>query len=216
MLIRSVFATLILLTASAALDRTANGSDTPLRTPLSELGLDLDGWKGSDAARFDVRTMELLGVDEYVHRVYVGAKRIPVSLYVGFYGRQGEGETIHSPMNCLPGSGWQPISRTTMPLTITDSRGSSTEVAPVNQLVIERGAERQLVVYWYQSHGRVTAGEYTTKLLTMWDAIRLNRTDAALVRLTTPIVDRDTTSATRNVSSFAESLFTRLQAHLPL
>ncbi len=216
MLLRSVFATLILLTASAALDRTANGSDTPLRTPLSELGLDFDGWKGSDAARFDARTMELLGVDEYLHRVYVGAERIPVSLYVGFYGRQGEGETIHSPMNCLPGSGWQPISRTTMPLTVTDSRGSSTAVAPVNQLVIERGAERQLVVYWYQSHGRVTAGEYTTKLLTMWDAIRLNRTDAALVRLTTPIVDRDTTSATRNVSSFAQRLFTRLQAHLPL
>jgi EpsI family protein len=216
MLLRSVFATLILLTASAALDRTANGSETALRTPLSELALNFDGWAGSDAARFDARTMELLGVDEYLHRVYVGAAHTPVSLYVGFYGRQGEGETIHSPMNCLPGSGWQPISRTTIPLTVAEPGRPSTQLAEVNQLVIQRGAERQLVVYWYQSHGRVTAGEYTSKLMTMWDAIRLNRTDAALVRLTTPIVERDAISATRHASSFAESLFSRLQAHLPL
>ncbi len=216
MLFRSIFATLILLTASAALDRTANGSETPLRTPLSALALNFDGWTGSDAARFDARTMELLGVDEYLHRVYVDQSHIPVSLYVGFYGRQGEGETIHSPMNCLPGSGWQPIDRTTIPLAVADPTHSATGPVLVNQLVIERGAERQLVVYWYQSHGRVTAGESASKLLTMWDAIRLNRTDAALVRLTTPIVDRDTASASRNASSFAASLFARLQSHLPL
>jgi EpsI family protein len=119
-------------------------------------------------------------------------------------------------MNCLPGSGWQPVSRTTLPLTMAKQHGAAPQYAQVNQLLIERGAERQLVIYWYQSHGRVTAGEYTSKLLTMWDAIRLNRTDAALVRLTTPVVEGDTASASRSASSFAESLLIRLEAHLPL
>jgi EpsI family protein len=213
MLLRSLFGALILVTASVALDRTANGGETPLLSPLHELALNFDGWSGAEAARFDARTMQLLGVDDYLHRVYVSPSRVPVSLYVGYYGRQGEGETIHSPMNCLPGSGWQPIDRTTVPLA-AGPHGSA--LAHVNQLVIERGGERQLVVYWYQSHGRVTAGEYASKLLTMWDAIRLNRTDAALVRLTTPIVERDTMSAARQAMSFADSLYPRLQAHLPL
>ena len=48
----------------------------------------------------------------------------------------------------------------------------------MNRYVIQKGVDRQLVLYWYQSHGRVVANEYWSKFYLIRDAVRLNRTDA--------------------------------------
>jgi EpsI family protein len=59
--------------------------------------------------------------------------------------------------------------------------------APVtaNRVVIQKGLDRQLVIYWYQSHGRTLASEYASKAYLVLDSIRLHRSDAALVRVVT-------------------------------
>ena len=59
--------------------------------------------------------------------------------------------------------------------------------APVtaNRVVIQKGLDRQLVIYWYQSHGRTIASEYASKAYLVLDSIRLHRSDAALVRVVT-------------------------------
>ncbi len=57
----------------------------------------------------------------------------------------------------------------------------------VNRFVIQRGLDKQVVIYWYQSHGRVVASEYWGKIYTVVDAIRLNRTDAAMIRVICPV-----------------------------
>jgi EpsI family protein len=84
--------------------------------------------------------------------------------------------------------------------------------------VIQKGLDRQLVLYWYQSHGRVVANEYWNKLYLLEDAVRLNRTDAALVRVIAPIApdvndaeERAEVAATR----FVQTLFPHLSHYLP-
>ena len=57
--------------------------------------------------------------------------------------------------------------------------------------MIQKGLDRQLVLYWYQSHGRVVASEYWGKFYLVRDAVRMNRTDAALVRVIVPMAPND-------------------------
>jgi EpsI family protein len=212
MLLRASVVMMVLIASSAMLARASN-EEVALRATLDDLRMSFGGWTGRPAARFDAKTMELLGVDQYVHRVYYSAKRQPVFLYVGFYGRQSQGDTMHSPLNCLPGSGWEPLSRSRATLDVTGADGVARSVE-VNEVVIQRGAERQVVLYWYQSRSRVTASEYWSKVMTVSDAIQLNRTDGAIVRVIAPF-SQDPRDALAQTKSFVKVLFPELQRQLP-
>jgi EpsI family protein len=144
-----------------------------------------------------------------VSRVYQESNQPPVTLYVGYYKSQRTGQSIHSPKNCLPGAGWEPVSAGRIDLTLPNG-----ERAPVNLYVIENGLRRQVVLYWYQSHGRIIASEYWGKLYMVLDALRLNRTDAALVRVSAPVQANETV-AREEVTSFAQHLLFQLSDLLP-
>jgi EpsI family protein len=185
----------------------------PLREPLRTLPLDLGGWRGGDAQPFADDIVAILGVDEYVSRWYQSPNNGVVSLYVGYYQSQREGDTIHSPMNCLPGAGWQPVETGVTAITVA----GRAEPIEVNRVVIQKGLDRQVALYWYQSHGRVVASEYWSKIFMVYDAVRLNRSDAALVRVLSPVAlrDSDPTEATRAATEFVKVLSVALEAHLP-
>jgi EpsI family protein len=84
----------------------------------------------------------------------------------------------------------------------------------VNQFVIQKGLDRQLVYYWYQGRGRIVANEYRNKALLMFDAARLHRTNGGLVRLIAPI-STSADAAKRSLTSFAVLLLPHLDRHLP-
>jgi EpsI family protein len=193
--------------------RVVRPEQTPIRSPLQQMPLDLDGWRGHDAPAFSAEVLEQLGADEYVHRVYVGGGQ-PLSLYVGYYRSQREGNTIHSPQNCLPGAGWLPVTTRRLTLPVDGREAPIT----INRLLIQKGTDRQVVLYWYQAHGRVVASEYWSKIYLVSDAVRLNRSDAAMVRIVSPVLpgDRDDSSAEARAVSFVRSAFPRIDQLLPV
>lgn len=178
------------------------------RAPLASLATTIDGWEGYEVAPFSDDIVAQLGVDDYVSRRYVRGDNAPVMLYIGYYASQRQGDTIHSPRNCLPGAGWQPISSDRVTINAGAVR------IPVNRYLIQNGLDRQAVVYWYQGRGRVVANEYANKGWLMVDAARLRRTDGALVRLITP-VGESPSAAFDALTAFASSLYPRLALHLP-
>ena len=97
------------------------------RVPLSSLPLALGEWHGREAAPLPDDVLAQLGVDDYVNRQYARAGAPPVGLYVGYYASQRQGDTIHSPQNCLPGAGWLPVETavTTCGLAIAPCRSTS-------------------------------------------------------------------------------------------
>jgi EpsI family protein len=199
-----------LLLASAMLGRASKSESVPLRAPLAAFPLDIANWKGQAAAPFEPQVLRVLAVDDYLNRVYVARPNHVAALYIGYYQSQREGDTIHSPLNCLPGAGWQPMSR--------DRISIDSIPAPVNQLVIQKGLDRQIVVYWYQSHGRVVASEYWGRAFLALDALRLNRTDGAMVRIVAPVDDREPSgeiTAERTAQDFTRSIFPLLSRYLP-
>jgi EpsI family protein len=84
----------------------------------------------------------------------------------------------------------------------------------VNEYVIQKGLDRQVVLYWYQGRGRVVASEYANKALLMLDAARLNRTNGGLVRVIAPVVTTTDAAATE-LGAFVAALFPHLSKHLP-
>jgi EpsI family protein len=177
-----------------------------------------DGWRGRAERDFAPEIVKVLGVDDYITRSYYGADGGRMGLYVGYHSSQRQGDTIHSPLNCLPGAGWLPIEQGRVTLTVADPALGGTRQIEVNRVLIERGLDRQLVLYWYQSHGRVVASEYWGKIYTVVDAIRLNRTEAALVRVVAPIPSRDAedvAAADKAAKAFVQELFPHLGRHLP-
>jgi EpsI family protein len=203
---------------AAVLARNARSEAVPPRESLAGFPMTLDAWQGQPLPDFDQKILDVLGVDEYVNRNYARAEGPSVSLYVGYYQSQRQGDTMHSPLNCLPGAGWLPARQGRSRLAVTDAQGQPQEIE-VNDFVIEKGLDRQVVLYWYQSHGRVVASEYMGKIYTVVDAVRLNRTDGALVRLVSPVrgsgpeAERAAEQAARD---FAAVLFTRLGRYLPV
>jgi EpsI family protein len=103
---------------------------------------------------------------------------------VSYYDNQGQGKTIHSPRNCLPGAGWE-ILRGDRRMVEAD--GASHEV---NHYILKNGAATAIVYYWYQGRGRVVANEYTVKWNLLRDAALLGHTEEALVRVVVSVPER--------------------------
>ncbi len=86
----------------------------------------------------------------------------------------------------------------------------------MGEYIIANGENRQFVIYWYQAHGRSIANEYLAKVYLVTDAIRLNRTDGALVRVITPIdAGNDTSAAKARAEAFTAQLIPMLPRFIP-
>jgi len=160
------------------------------RKPLKGFPTQIDTWSrlGADT-QLDEPTLKVLCASDYLLRDYQRNDGAVANLYVGYYASQRSGASYHSPLNCLPGSGWsltEPGKR-----TITTPRGFSFQA---NQYVIQNGSQRAAMIYWYQGRGRMVASEYWGKIYTVIDSVRLRRSDAAMIRVTVPIVGPDAAS----------------------
>jgi len=181
----------------------------PSTTPLSTFPTQIGEWKGN-TDRFDDKIYEVLGVDDSFLANYFGPDNRLIQLYVGFYGSQREGDIIHSPRNCMPGGGWN-ITRTTDKTLDIGDGGKAT----VRQLLLEKGKQKQIVLYWFQSRGRIISSEYSQKIYLVMDAIFRNRTDGSFVRLITPVVDDDEETAAAALERFGERLIPLLSNYIP-
>ncbi len=181
------------------------------RQELKNFPVQIGGWKqeGPDQ-RFDEQTMSVLRASDYLLRSYRMGNHQWASLYVGYYATQRDGASYHSPLNCLPGSGWSMAD----PALITiRSAGGKSFVA--NKYVIENGNTHEMMIYWYQGRGRIIASEYWGKVYTVLDSVRLRRSDAAMVRVTVPILSSDASAALESAREFAGIAADELPAYVP-
>ena len=183
----------------------------PPRSGLSSFPRSIAQWHSKDL-QTSAEMTELLGPGEFLLRDYFNPEqRTATSLFIAYFPSQRMGDTIHSPKNCLPGAGWIPAE--TSRIWIDRQGGNKIQV---NRILVTKGADRALVLYWYQAHGRVTASEYGAKYHLVADAIRMNRSDGALVRIITfmqngeSVPDAETTAI-----GFAQLVSPLLDSYIP-
>ena len=178
--------------------------------PLTALPSVLPGWNSAGDYAMEPNIEQILHPDDYLIRDYQDPTGRKVNLFIGYFKTQRTGHMPHSPKNCLPGTGWTPHEAKT-----TELRSSDGTVMTVNQYLVQRGSSRSVVLYWYQTHKRVIASEYKARVFLVIDSMKDNRSDTALVRLVSPVVDDDLASATNAALSLAPLVNDALRRHIP-
>ena len=198
----------VLVAGFACMHELSHGEPIAPRLAFEQFPLSLGDWHGQDQP-IEQRIANATGADDLLSRTYRDKGGQFIGLYVGYYRSQRTGETIHSPKNCLPGTGWEPVraARLTIPI-------SQASPITVNEYLVEKDGNQYLVLYWFQARGRVIASEYSGKVWLVLDSIGRNRTDGALVRLFTSTKDVEDKERERAVS-FVRVLYPELTRFIP-
>lgn len=180
------------------------------RKELKAFPQNIGAWQktGNDQI-LDDETLKVLRASDYLSREFRKSDGKVANLYVGYYASQRTGATYHSPLNCLPGSGWTLSEPGKATITLPD--GSS---FVANKYVIQNGDYKSMMIYWYQGRGRSVASEYWGKIYTVFDSVRLRRSDGAMVRVTVPIGASEVT-AEQTAIEFASTASSVLPEFVP-
>jgi len=200
----------MILTAVCAV-YIGHGEDVHPNKPLSTFPTKIGQWTGTQD-KFDSRIYQVLGVDDSFLANYRSPEASGVQLYVGFYQSQREGDLIHSPKNCMPGAGWNIVETS---IETLHTAAGNTKKTNVIKLVLQNGIQKQIVLYWFQSRGRIITSEYMQKIFLVVDSIIRHRTDGSFVRLITPVLNNDENQSLSTLKDFAVQLMPILNEYIP-
>jgi EpsI family protein len=196
-----VAGTLVLLAATLTASKlTAHRRSDVLAQPLDNISRKIQGFVGTENPPLTAGVLHELKCSSYLSRTYA-KPGIQADLFIAYYAEQRAGESMHSPKHCLPGSGWE-----IWDYGKTDVQANSRSFV-INKYSIANSGERRLVLYWYQSKGRIIASEYMGKLLLARDALFQNSTAASIVRIIVP----DQPGALDYARGFASELIPQVQ-----
>ncbi len=173
----------LLISAVLVLQLRSSGEAVPIRKSLDSFPSAVGEWRGREADILDLAILDKLKVKDYLMRRDQDPQGRSVWLFIGYWDKQRTGAQPHSPKNCLPGSGWDPLeaSRVTIPLLNPNAP------ITVNRYLLQKNRDQMLVLYWYHSQGQAVAGELAAKVEMVKNSIIRHRTDGALVRVSSPI-----------------------------
>jgi EpsI family protein len=184
----------------------------PKHQKLSTLPAEIASYHSVADENISDEVQAVLKADDYVLRRYVNDAGA-VDVFIAYYEYQRAGESMHSPKNCLPGSGWNPVLNDYVSIGLLPNGRE----AIANRYVIEKESQRDVVVYWYQSSGRVIANEYWGKFYLVSDALRTGRRDGAILRVVVPVRSGESVNAaTKRAADFARELLPAAQSVLPV
>lgn len=203
---------LLVITASTTDALVSRPAQAVERTSFAVFPDRVGSWDG-DPGSLERDILAELDLDDYYIGDFIVEGGRPVNFYVAYYGSQQAGAAAHSPRSCIPGGGWE---ITDLQPRVLDDILIQGDPLRVNRLTIQRGDERQLVYYWFEQRGRIITSEYAVKWYLFWDALTRNRTDGALIRLTTVIQPwEDWTAGDARLIEFAREVHPQLSGFLP-
>jgi EpsI family protein len=204
--LRAYLPAIILAVGCVLLFQGTRGQEAvPLAGSLDRILANVDGYRIEEQHVSD-EERKVAGMSDYVARIYWRDTTIAFTTYVGYYDRQTQGKTIHSPKNCLPGAGWEILESRTA--TVPTTTGAHV----VNRYLLKNGVSHAVVYYWYQGRGRVVANEYAVKLNLLRDAALKGHTEEALVRIVLPV--ESSVASQQRADSLGASIASRLMSEV--
>jgi len=200
----------VLIAALLVVNLRSPGEAVPIRRTLDSFPSAVGAWQAREGVLLEPEIQNLLKAKEYLMRRDQDPAGQSVWLFIAYWDTLRKGVTPHSPRNCLPGSGWEPLesSMVTIPLP--------QPFAPimVNRYLIQKDRDQQVVLYWYQSQGRAIAGEMAARVQLVKNSIVRHRTDGALVRISSPVYGSVQDTSDRLVR-YVQVLYPALGGYLP-
>jgi exosortase D (VPLPA-CTERM-specific) len=195
----STHGVVVFLLVSIAILYTNFISSSPMipdRKTFSSFPLVLDEWKGSKNI-LPIGVQNNLNADDYLISDFANTEGEEVTLLVSYYATQSTNKGIHSPRICLTGGGWN--IEQDIPIKITLANGHTKEV---NRLLLMQQEVKLVAYYWFYEQGSMYTNDYMARFNLIRNAILNNRTDGALIRISTPIDDQDIEKAETRLRRF--------------
>lgn len=190
----------------------ARQENVPDVLPLRTLPVQIGSWQMTKEFPIEPEIQEVLKADDSLSRHYA-SPAVPngAYAYINFFKTQRAGVAPHSPKNCLPGNGWVSERNEFIHIQVP----GRAEPIEAQYYVVQRGDNKSVVIYWYQSHGRIVASEYWAKFYVVTDAIQHNRTDTSLVKFTMPVGPEGVEVATQALKAMVAEFYGPVSAVLP-
>jgi EpsI family protein len=205
----ALIAAALMLATFTYLKFMSHGTDVPPLKPFSTFPKQIGEFIGKEQF-FSDEIYAAVGVDDSALISYVSPMNESVQLYIGYYKSQRKGDMIHSPKNCMPGSGWEITSS-----SLEDVEQRDGKTISIIKLILEKGAEKQIVLYWFHARGRIINSEYKQKIYLVIDSIIRNRTDDSFIRLISPVLDKKDDETLAYMKRFIKDLFPVLDDFIP-
>src|SRR5215471_1624964 len=115
--VKAYLPALVLLAGCAFMWQTRSQSPVPLAAPISTTLPKIAGYTVVDQIA-SAEERRVAGMSDYSARAYMRDTIVDFTTLVSYYESQGQGKTIHSPRNCLPGAGWEVLRGGTRSLAV--------------------------------------------------------------------------------------------------
>jgi EpsI family protein len=132
-----------------------------MRAGFAALPREVDVYKG-EPRTWDERTVRASGADAYGAMRYVDPQGRSYELFLG--GALRNDDNFHAPDVCMPTAGWETLSAADVRL--------GTPGVTARRLLLQKGAERMIVLYWFQAGDRLAADEWTVRCYRLLDLLR--------------------------------------------
>ena len=187
---------------------SATGAD------FSRIPATVGDWSGTDFT-FGADVLDVLKADKTFFRRYVNSSGEEVWLFIGYWQNQKYGAQPHSPLHCLPGSGWNIVANELVPLTAASNSNGAVPAEMVNFATIVNGKLTESMLYWYQTRSGVLAKETSVKFDLAKNSLMRNPTDAACVRITSPAFEGAGETSLQLLRDFWSEIAPNLHDALP-
>lgn len=192
---------IVLLASVSTLSLHHRDEVIPQRESFASYPLQINGWVGR-TYEFKNGENEILKLKDYFLANFNKANT-NIDVYLGYTDSQRAGFVPHSPKACIPGGGWE-ITDTHLKTITVDSKTTF----QATRMLISKGDSKQIIYYWFHQRGRDLSNEFPMKFALLYDAIKMNRTDGAIVRFTTAVYHSEQEADT------ALTAFIRINYHL--
>lgn len=208
----AILLSLLLVGQACAYYLLPKSEQAPAAPAMRSFPAQLGSWKLVAEYPIEDEVQKVLRADDTLNRLYSSpSSPAALNLFMAYFRSQKTGVAPHSPKNCLPGSGWAPLSSEIISVNVA---GRPTPIE-VNRFIVARGTEKTLVLYWYQTAHRAIASEYEAKVWLVLDSLRYRRSDTAIVRIVAPLPEGREAEVDRIATDFISAAIPAISAQIP-
>ena len=169
----------------------------------------INGWSGEDI-KVDTRTLEILETDDVLMRDYKKEGNPFIQLCIIY--ASNNRKVSHPPEVCYKGSGWSLEEK--IPVVFSIKSDEFPELR-ANKLILEKGDQKQLVLYWYKCNSDYATNYYKQQINVVKSEIITGKSTSGLIRISTPIVNNDEDVAMMRVQRFSLNMLPLITKYLP-
>lgn len=199
----------VLLAGTGLFTRFHQNQVIALAKPFAEFPIAHASWRMAGQSNLSDNVIKVLLPTDYLARRYVSSDGIGVDMYLSFFDGGPDSGRIHSPKNCLPGSGWSEMSSEPIVMELGG------EKVNLVRAVYAHGETRELIYYWFAMQGKTMTDEFSLKLAEITGSMFHQRRDQSFVRISVQ-TRSSIEDSQRSIEVFLRDFYPLIRDYLPL